>query len=93
MISPWELRKKFRENEWRHSDQWARLDIKCAYDRQANPNSKQAPGTRSKMFRFRTDGVTVLTIHFFVKPDFSLGASGKFDPKYLVVNGVGYSAL
>lgn len=49
--------------------------------------------TRNKMFRFQTDGVTVLMIHFFVKPDFSLGASGKFDPKYLVVHGVGYSAL
>lgn len=93
MISDWELREKFRDSQFEYRDHWDALEIKCTYDRAANPDSKQVHGTRSKMFRFRKDGATVLLIHFFVKPDFSLGASGKFDPKYLVINSVGYSAL
>ncbi len=31
-----------------------------------------------------------MALHFFLKVDGSLGASGKFDPKILMVNGILY---
>ena len=64
------------------------LQIFCDYDEPASPASNQDPGTRSKLFKFRENGITVMTLHFYLKTDGSLGASGKFDPKSLMVNGI-----
>jgi hypothetical protein len=86
-ISEYELRGKFQRNEGGYNNRWNELETICTYDESASPKSRQHPGTRSKVLKFREDGNTVMTRHFFLRPDGLLGASGKFDPKSLVING------
>lgn len=47
------------------------------------PDSKnEPPGTESQMISIRdSDGFEVARVHAYVRPDGSLGASGKPDPK------------
>ena len=66
------------------------LEIICTHDEPASPESNQEPGTRSKLFKFRENGITVMALHCFLKKDCSLGASGKFDPKTLTIKGIRY---
>ena len=89
-ISERDLQNKFNHGEGGLRDRMDELEILCDYDEPASPSSKQDPGTRSKLFKFRENGITVMALHFFLKVDGSLGASGKFDPKILMVNGILY---
>jgi hypothetical protein len=90
-ISERDLQNKFRSDEAGYATRWNELEMACTYDAPAHPDSGQAPGTRSKLLRFRENGHTVMLLHFFLRPDGSLGASGKFDPKLLMVNGVQFT--
>jgi len=48
-------------------------------------------GTRSQMISYRdVNGDEVARVHQYLKPDGSIGASGKPDPKRLLFNGVLY---
>jgi hypothetical protein len=89
-ISEQELQRKFNRNDGGYNNRMHELEIVCVHDRPADPKSNQVYGTRSKIVKFKENGMTVMTVHFFVKPDASLGASGKFDPKYLIVDGVAF---
>ncbi len=91
MVSEQDLQNKFNSGEGGWRDRMDELEILCTHDQPANPASNQDPGTRSKLFKFRESGVTVMALHFFLKVDGSLGASGKFDPKSLMVNGILYT--
>jgi hypothetical protein len=88
-ISKWELQYKFNNNEGGYKNRMDELEISCSYDSQQIPRG-QDPGTTSKIFKFRDNGVTVMILHFFLRTDGSLGASGKFDPKKLMVEGILY---
>jgi hypothetical protein len=89
-ISEWELRRKFASDEGQYSAWWDELEIACTYDEPASPKSRQDIGTRSRVLKFSERGLTVMVLHAFVRPNGSLGASGKFDPKRLLVNGIVY---
>lgn len=54
-----------------------------------NPHLKgEPPGTRSQVIRYADlAGQWVVTIHQYLRPDGSLGASGKPDPKRLRIAG------
>ncbi len=53
--------------------------------------SKQEPGTRSIVDSYydETDR-KVMTLHHFLRPNGTLGGSGKPDPKELLVDGIMY---
>lgn len=54
-----------------------------------NPNLRgEPPGTRSQVIRYlNLAGQWVVVIHQYLRPDGSLGASGKPDPKRLRIAG------
>ena len=57
------------------------------------PKSHQPPCTRSQIIAYLDQaGRTVVLVHQYVKPDGSLGASGKPDPKKLFHEGLLYVA-
>jgi hypothetical protein len=61
------------------------------FDRPAMPQANQSPGTRSQILAYRDRaGVVVLRVHRYLRPDGTLGASGRPDPKYIFHDGVIY---
>lgn len=69
-----------------HTDYWERAE-KGEYHKvvigKHKPDSKNEPaGTESQIISIRReDGFEIARIHAYVRPDGSLGASGKPDPK------------
>ena len=58
------------------------------YNGPASPFSNQVPGTLSQVFQcFDTDGVLVLVVHRFLRPD---GTATEFDPKLIFREGTIY---
>lgn len=85
-----ELRRKFNRNEGGYPGRIESLRRVCTYDELASPNSKQVAGTRSKVYKYFDGDAPVMVLHCFELPSGKLGASGKMDPKRLLVNGVIY---
>ncbi len=85
-----QLQDKFNKNEGGYPAQIDSLACVCVYDQPASPKSGQAPGTRSKLYKYFDGYVAVMWLHCFERPDGTLGASGKMDPKRLVIDGVVY---
>jgi hypothetical protein len=60
----------------------------------ANPEFRQPIGTRSQMIEYWESAgdhlVKIAIAHRYVRPDGTIGASGRPDPKRVVVNGVMY---
>src|ERR1022692_4504349 len=90
-ISENELRGKFNGNEGGYPARRASLKVRRVYDEPASPMSKQEPGTRSIVDSYYDDDDRkVMTLHYFLKPDGTLGGSGRPDPKELMVDGIMY---
>jgi hypothetical protein len=57
----------------------------------ASPKSGQVAGTWSQFIKIYSDsGDPILMVHQFVRPDGTLGASGKPDPKMILFEGIEY---
>jgi hypothetical protein len=89
-ISEREIQDKFNRNEGGYPLRIWMLPNECVYDEPANPRSNQPPGTRSKVYKFRERGTTVMVIHFFELPDGSIGGSGKYDPQQMLIGDTIY---
>jgi hypothetical protein len=90
-IPSYELQGKFNRNEGGYPARVNELASVCVHDELAHSRSGQPPGTRSKVYKyFEKDGSTVMVLHCFELPSGKLGASGKMDPKRLLVEGVIY---
>jgi hypothetical protein len=86
----WELRCWFKHKRFLERVQTRELHERVIKRKAAGPGSKQPAGTMTEMVRF-IDPITnaeVAEIHRFRLPTGELGASGKEDPKYIVVDGV-----
>lgn len=56
-------------------------------ERQASSSANQLPGTRSQMISYRdSQDKEIARVHQYLKTDGTLGASGKPDPKRLLIN-------
>jgi len=86
------LRQLFNEGDYWLKTQDGRLKERLLRDR--HPSSPKAPVplcTRSQLISYiDTDGQEIARVHQYLKPDGTLGASGKPDPKRLLHNGVLY---
>jgi hypothetical protein len=80
-----DLQDKFNKNEGGYPLKIATLRKRNIYDELANPKSRQVPGTRSIVDQYYEASRRVMTLHYFLKPDGTLGGSGKMDPKELLV--------
>lgn len=58
-------------------------------DRPAPAQADQAPGTRSQLISYRTEeGFELARVHQYLRPDGSLGGSGRPDPKRVLFGGI-----
>lgn len=89
-ISETALQGKFNRNEGGYPSKISTLRTRRLYDKPAHPSSKQVPGTRSIVDAYYDGSQLVMVLHHFLKPDGTLGASGKLDPKQLLVNDTMY---
>lgn len=89
-ITEKEIQDKFNNNEGGYPKRIHELTRECIYDRPASRKSGQPPGTRSKLYKYFDQGLAVMYLHCFELPSGELGASGKMDPKRLLVDGVFY---
>lgn len=84
------MQNKFNNNEGGYPERIHELACECIYDEAAHAKSGQPPGTRSKMYKYFDEGKPVMLLHCFQLPSGELGASGKMDPKRLLVDGIYY---
>src|SRR5271165_6468362 len=64
-----------------------RVDV---FEALAPAEANQAPGTISHVYDFVNDDLNELlgTFHVYIEPGGTIGASGKYDPVFLLVDGV-----
>jgi hypothetical protein len=90
-ITEWKMRWLFRKHDiWRKVKRGELIEV---VTRSANaiPEANQMPGAKSQRIEYRDpNGLTVAVIHQYLNLDGSLGASGKPDPKEILINGIIY---
>jgi hypothetical protein len=87
---PEDLRAEFNDASY-YTSAGVRADIEetVVWTGQPNPASNQPVGTESQIVYYSRDGMPVAIVHQYVLPDRTLGASGRPDPKWVVVRGNG----
>lgn len=78
---------------WRDRNCAARLEglrLECVYNQPPAAYSNQPPGTLSQVFKCYEGEELVMVIHRYLLPDGRIGASGQFDPKMLLIDGIVY---
>lgn len=91
-MSKAELRQRFAQGDYLNralAEEWG-----CCLTRTKRARSRgEPPGTRSLGISYVNDqGHRIFLVHIYLRPDGTIGASGKPDPKWLFENGVVYSA-
>ena len=91
-VSEEALRQRFAEGDY--LTRAANGEFGCCLKDEKTPRSDdEPPGTRSLMVSYLNDAlVRIFLVHFYLRPDGTLGASGKLDPKWLFEDGVVYAA-
>ena len=95
IVSPIELRKMFEDERIIARELAGELTFHIKHSRIPNPPPDfEPPGTESQevYWRDRT-GEKIATAHRYLRPDKTIGASGKEDPKVLLIDGVIYKAV
>ena len=94
-VIPQKVTKRQLRGIWNDPEFQAALLKRCTErvmvtERPAPPDAEQAPGTLSQVYDLfdNNAGELLGTFHRYRKPDGTLGASGKADPIFLLVNGV-----
>jgi hypothetical protein len=90
IVSPQEIHARFNSSEFASLDG---LTAKILRDAEIkNPKIWQGPqGTRSQTIRYFKGNQWVVEVHQYLRPDGTLGASGRPDPKRLRMNGFIYT--
>ena len=93
-VSDDQRRAIFEEGQFLTRLKNAELTERVQFERQPRtglpPNCP--PGTWSQMVQYLEGGSVVAVVHQYKRPDGTLGASGKPDPKFVRWKGVGYCA-
>lgn len=92
VVSEWDLRAMF--NAGRFPERAASGELRAIVSSERHPSSPKAPVpycTRSQMISYLDrNGKKLAMAHQYLRPDGTLGASGKPDPKRVVHDGVLY---
>lgn len=88
------IRQLYQRSGYRGRIKAGELTWKHTYDKHRYPPLSFLPDcTHSRRTAFfDVDGEKLVEFHYYLKPDGTLGASGKPDPKELMYNGVLYIA-
>lgn len=82
------IRRIFNEGKYWERALAGELKTHISRDRCPDPPPAGEPvGTRSQIVYYYDQGEPVAVVHQYLRPDGTLGASGRPDPKHLVVNG------
>lgn len=86
------LRQRFARGDY--LTRAANGEFGCCLADETRPRSDDEPaGARSLMVSYVNDAmVRIFMVHLYLRPDGTLGASGKPDPKWLFEDGVVYAA-
>jgi len=90
LIESFELQIKFNCNEGGYPARIGLLRQVKTYDEPARSASGQKASTRSVIFKDYDGPNVAMVLHCFIEPSGRLGASGKLDPKRLLVLRVHY---
>jgi hypothetical protein len=91
-VSEAELRRRFAEGDY--LNRAARGEFGCCLAT-SNPSGSrdEPPGTRTVVVSFVDDALNrIFLVHFYLRPDGTIGGSGKPDPKWLFEDGIVYAA-
>ena len=92
-VTETELRRRFNDGHYaeRADRGELRIVILDPRNRPAPVGAHQAPGTVSQMISYRdSDDTELARAHQYVRPDGTIGGSGRPDPKILFENGILY---
>jgi hypothetical protein len=91
-VSEAEIRRRFAAGDY--LNRALAGEFGCCLTREKLSQSKdEPPGTRSLTVSYVDDaGHRIFLVHFYLRPDGTIGGSGKLDPKWLFEDGVVYSA-
>jgi hypothetical protein len=91
-VSASEIRTIFRDGRFEDLVAYGVLSEKLIWEGPASIQANQSPGTKSQIVAYVDEhGKQAALVHQYVKPDGTLGASGKPDPKKVLVNGTLYA--
>jgi hypothetical protein len=92
VVSAAELRQKFNDHDFAGRVQRGELTAHVLSERIPQPMPPHLqPGTRSQIIAYRdANGVQVAVVHQYLQPDNTLGASGRPDPKRIILNNLLY---
>lgn len=82
-----QLRELFNRHYGRRLQQ---LDLVVRTSRALRANIGEPPGTQSITYDVYHRGESVALVHCYLRPDGSLGASGLYDPKAVLIGAVLY---
>ena|SRR6478672_4090409 len=86
-----ELRRIYRESGYEALVDSGQLTAEIETDNNPASTNGQPAGTRSQILAYTdSDGVVILRCHRYLRPDGSLGASGRPDPKWIFHGNVIY---
>lgn len=86
-----ELRRLYRDGGYEDLVERGQINATIEFDRPASPRANQAPGTRSQLLAYSdSSGRVVMRVHRYLRPDGTLGGSGRADPKYILHEGTIY---
>src|SRR5207247_3424047 len=91
-VSVWELREMFNVGQYWERVLEGKLVAVPIHTGAPTPESGQPPGTTTKTFAIREtkNGPDLAHAHAFIRPDGTIGASGRPDPKRIWKDGKVY---
>lgn len=86
-VCPWILRERFQQGRFLERVEAGELLEEWEEGGTPSEEAHQPAGTKSQMGAYRTrQGVVVAKVHRYLLPDGGIGASGRPDPKWLLVD-------
>lgn len=90
-VSASEIRTIFKDGRFEDLVAYGVLSEKLIREGPASVQANQPPGTKSQIVAYVDEhGKQAALVHQYLKPDGTLGASGKPDPKKVFRNGIVY---
>lgn len=91
-MSEWELRWRFAEGDYLNRAESGEFEC-CLADSNPSRSPDEPTGTRTVVVSYVDDSLNrIFMVHFYLRPDGTVGGSGMPDPKWLFEDGVVYVA-
>jgi hypothetical protein len=88
-VTPQELQHRFNTGNYWQRVQAGQLQSRIVKSKPCHLPT-EPPGTLSQIVAYDDGSQRIALVHQYLRPDGTLGASGKPDPKELIEGGVGY---